>query len=417
MLLGAYRLAWKLGSPLVDLYMWNRRRKGREDMLRFEERLGVPSLPRPNSKLVWIHAASVGEAVSVLPLIEELLNGNAWIHVLVTTGTVTSAQLMADRLPRRALHQYVPIDKKEYVDEFIEYWQPDLAIWVESEFWPNLLLSTKESGCPVILLNGRISDESFEKWNKYKSVAKKIIGCFDLVMPQSREDEKKLRALGARNIKYIGNLKYGANALPFDQTRMAQLQKMIGNRMVWLAASTHPGEEEKILEAHLRIKEKNYSVLTIIVPRAVGRGNAIRQLIGSSANVALRSSSEPILEDTEIYIADTMGELGIFYRLAPIVFIGGSMVERGGHNPIEPAHLDTAIICGNNMQNFSEIVEEFEKAGAIQLVEDENELAFRVFELWQNPQKRTAMARLASKLVRSKQEVLHNIIDEIEKFI
>jgi 3-deoxy-D-manno-octulosonic-acid transferase len=236
-------------------------------------------------------------------------------------------------------------------------------------------------------------------------------------MPQSREDEKKLRGLGARNIKYIGNLKYGANPLPFDQERMAELQKAVGGRMVWLAASTHPGEEEKILAAHLKIKEKNYSVLTIIVPRAPWRGAEIRDLCGDGVNVALRSQNQPILDDTDIYVADTMGELGIFYRLAPIVFIGGSFVERGGHNPIEPAHLDNAIICGNNMQNFAEIVEEFEKAGAIQLVEDENELAFRVFELWQNPQKRTAMARLAAKLVRSRQEILHNIIDEIEKFV
>jgi 3-deoxy-D-manno-octulosonic-acid transferase len=198
---------------------------------------------------------------------------------------------------------------------------------------------------------------------------------------------------------------------------MAELQKMVGNRMVWLAASTHPGEEEKILEAHMRIKEKNYAVLTIIVPRAPWRGQQIRTLLGGNVNVSLRSNSEPILDDTDIYVADTMGELGIFYRIAPIVFIGGSLIERGGHNPIEPAHLDAAIICGNNMQNFAEIVEEFEKAGAIQMVEDENELAFRVFELWQNPQKRKAMARLASKLVRSRQEILHNIIDEIEKFI
>jgi 3-deoxy-D-manno-octulosonic-acid transferase len=396
--------------------MWNRRRRGKEDALRYDERLGVPSLPRPNSKLVWIHAASVGESASVLPLIEELLSGNAWIHVLVTTGTVTSARLMAERLPRRAFHQYIPIDKKEYVDEFIEYWQPDLAIWVESEFWPNLVISTKESGCPLILLNGRMSDASLERWLKYKSLGRKIINCFDLVLPQSREDERKLRELGARNIKYIGNLKYGANPLPYDQQDFNSLQKMVGNRMLWVAASTHEGEEEKIIAAHKKIKEKNYTVLTIIVPRHPWRGNEVC-LLAEDLKVAQRSKDEPILDKTDIYIADSMGELGIFYRLAPVVFVGGSFADRGGHNPIEPAHLDAAILCGPNMQNFAEIVEEFEKAGAIQIVEDENELAFRVFELWQNPQKRTAMARLSAKLVRSRQEVLHNLIDEIEKFI
>jgi 3-deoxy-D-manno-octulosonic-acid transferase len=398
----------------VDLYFWRRKKQGKEDLNRFDERLGVPSLARPNSKLVWVHAASVGEAVSALPLIEDMLAGNAWIHVMVTTGTVTSAYLMQQRLPKRSFHQYAPIDKLEYVQEFIDYWQPDLAIWVESEFWPNMILETKRVGCPMVLLNGRISDESFDKWQRYKKLLKMVLACFDLVLPQSREDSAKLRGLGARNIKYLGNLKYGARPLPCDEKKLAEVQQMVGGRMVWLAASTHPGEEEEILQAHLRIKEKNYQVLTIIVPRHPIRGAEVRDLCAPYANVAMRSNNEKILEDTDIYIADTLGELGLFYRVAPIVFIGGSLVERGGHNPIEPAHLDAAIICGPHMENFAEIVHEFESAGALAYTTDAKDLAYKVFELWQNPQKRTAMSRMASRYVRSKQEVLGNIIDEIE---
>lgn len=413
-MLKLYRLAWKLGGPIIDIWLWRRKRSGKEDIDRFEERLGVPSLPRPSSKLVWIHAASVGESVSVLPLIEEMLNGNAWIHIMVTTGTVTSARLMQERLPKRAFHQYVPIDKKEYVEEFIDYWQPDLAIWVESEFWPNLLFETRNFGCPLVLLNGRVSDRSFEKWKKRHKFAKLILGCFDLILPQSREDASKLRALGGRNIKYFGNLKYGAKPLPYDPHRFDEVKQMIGNRMVWLASSTHPGEEEEIVAAHRKIKEKNYTVLTIIVPRHPSRGYDIRSAIPNDINTALRSDGEKIFDDTDIYIADTLGELGLFYRLCPIVFIGGSFVPVGGHNPIEPANLECSIIAGEHMENFAEVTAEFEAAGAITRASDARDLAFKVFELWQNPQKRTAMSRLAMKYVRSKAEVLNNVIDEIE---
>ena len=417
MLLRLYRLSWKLGGPFINIWLWRRKRRGKEDVERFNERLGVPSLPRPASKLVWVHAASVGEAVSALPLIEEMLAGNAWIHVMVTTGTITSARLMQERLPKRAFHQYVPIDKKEYVEEFIDYWQPDLAIWVESEFWPNLLFETRNFGCPLVLLNGRMSDHSFMKWKKHRNFIKLILGCFDLILPQSRDDAAKLRELGGRNIKYFGNLKYGAKPLPYDEKRFTELKDMIGNRMVWLAASTHEGEEAEILAAHLKIKEKNYTVLTIIVPRHAERGYEIRNNIPTDINTALRSDGEKIFDDTDIYIADTMGELGLFYRLAPIVFIGGTFVPVGGHNPIEAAALECAIIAGPHMENFAEIATEFESAGAITRAMDARDLAFKVFELWQNPQKRTAMSRLAMKLVRSRAEILNNVIDEIEALL
>lgn len=417
MLLSLYRLAWKLGSPLIDFYMWRRRKQGKEDDFRYEERLGIPSLPRPNSKLVWIHAASVGEAASVLPLIEVLVRSNAWVHVLVTTGTVSSAMLMEQRLPKRAFHQYVPIDKQEYVDEFIDYWQPDLAVWVESEFWPNLLSATYQWGCPVILLNGRISDESFKKWMKYPGFARQMIGYFDVVMPQSREDGHKFKEMGARAIRFTGNLKYGAPPLPYDEHRLAELKKMIGHRKVWVAASTHPGEEEAILEAHMRIKEKLYGCLTIVVPRHPRRGAALRDMMSEYCNVSMRSTNDRIMDDTDIYIADTMGEMGLFYRLADVVFIGGSLVPHGGHNPIEAAHLDSALVCGPNMQNFREIVNEFAKAGAIEFSRNGKELAHTVFELWHNPQKRVAMSRLSNKLVTAKQEILDNIVEEISAFL
>ncbi len=417
MLLRLYRLLWKFGYPLIELYMWRRKKDGKEDLARFDERLGVPSLPRSNGKLVWFHCASVGESASVLPLIEEMLQGNAWIQVMVTTGTITSADFMERRLPQRAFHQFVPIDKPEYVEEFIDYWQPDLAIWVESEFWPNLIFATKEWGCPMVLLNGRVSDESFEKWSKYKRTAKDILGCFDLTLPQSREDARKLQELGARRVKYLGNLKYGAPPLPYDAKELEHLQETIGKRFVWVAASTHPGEEDEIVKAHLKIKERMYSVLTIIVPRHPQRAREIRASIPHGLNVATRSLNERIAEDTDIYIADSIGELGIFYRLAPIVFVGGSLVEHGGHNPIEAAHLDSAILTGPNMFNFSEIMLEFEKAVAVGVVEDATELSAAVYELWSNPQKRIAMARMAKKHVEKRGEILPNIIEEIETYL
>lgn len=417
MLLRLYRLAWKFGYPLIELYLWRRKKDGKEDIARFDERLGVPSLPRHNGKLVWFHCASVGESASVLPLIEELLRVNAWIQVMVTTGTTTSADFMERRLPARAFHQYAPIDKPEFVEEFIDYWQPDLAVWVESEFWPNLIFACKEWGCPMILLNARISETSYEKWSKYKKTARDILGCFDLVLPQSREDARKLQDLGARRVKYLGNLKYGAPALPHDAKELERLQDMIGKRFVWVAASTHPGEEQEIIDAHLLIKKRMYSVLTVIVPRHPKRAAEIRAAIPSGLNVATRSLNEPISDDTDVYIADSIGELGIFFRLAPIVFIGGSLVEHGGHNPIEAAHLDSAIITGPNMQNFAEIMLEFEKAVAVGVVESSTELAAAVYELWSNPQKRIAMARMAKKHVEKRGEILPNIIEEIETYL
>lgn len=417
MLLRLYRLFWKLGYPLIELYLWRRKKDGKEDLARFDERLGVPSLPRHNGKLVWFHCASVGESASVLPLIEELLRVNAWIQVMVTTGTTTSADFMERRLPARAFHQYVPIDKPEFVEEFIDYWQPDVAVWVESEFWPNLIFATKEWGCPMILLNARVSDTSYAKWSKYRKTAKDILGCFDLVLPQSRDDARKLQDLGARRVKYLGNLKYGAPPLPFDENELEELQTTIGKRFVWCAASTHPGEEKEILDAHLLIKKRMYSVLTIIVPRHPKRAAEIRDSIPKNLNVATRSLNEKISEDTDVYIADSIGELGIFFRLAPIVFIGGSLVEHGGHNPIEAAHLDSAIVTGPNMQNFAEIMLEFEKAVAVGVVENSTELASAVYELWSNPQKRIAMARMAKKHVEKRGEILPNIIEEIETYI
>lgn len=417
MLLRIYRLIWQYCYPLIEIYLWKRKKDGKEDIARFDERLGVPSLPRHNGKLVWFHCASVGESASVLPLIEEMLRVNAWIQVMVTTGTTTSADFMERRLPARAFHQYVPIDKPEFVEEFIDYWQPDLAIWVESEFWPNLIFATKEWGCPMVLLNARMSNDSFEKWSKYKRTAKDILRCFDLVLPQSREDARKLEELGARRIKYLGNLKYGAPALPHDDKELERLQDMIGKRFVWVAASTHPGEEEEIIKAHLKIKERMYSVLTIIVPRHPKRAAEIRAMIPQNLNVATRSHNDRIAEDTDIYIADSIGELGIFFRLAPIVFIGGSLVEHGGHNPIEAAHLDSAILTGPNMFNFAEIMHEFEKAVAVGVVENSTELAAAVYELWSNPQKRIAMARMAKKHVERRGEILPNIIEEVETYL
>jgi 3-deoxy-D-manno-octulosonic-acid transferase len=397
--------------------LWKRKRDGKEDVNRFDERLGVPSVPRTSGKLVWFHCASVGESASVLPLIDEMLHGNAWIQIMVTTGTITSADFMERRLPARAFHQYVPIDKPEYVGEFIDYWQPDLAIWVESEFWPNLLFATKEWGCPMVLLNARMSEGSYEKWSKYRSTARDILRCFDLILPQSREDARKLQNLGAKRVKYLGNLKYGAPALPYDTHELERLQKMIGKRFVWVAASTHQGEEEEIIRAHLKLKERMYSVLTIIVPRHPHRAQEIRTLLPRHLNVSTRSLNERIAEDTDIYIADSIGELGIFYRLAPIVYIGGSLIEHGGHNPIEAAHLDSAIITGPYMFNFAEIMLEFEKAVAVGIVSNADELAAAVYELWSNPQKRTAMARMAKKHVEKRSEILPNIIEEIETYL
>ena len=277
MLLKLYKTILTIMYPLaLNRYIEKRKKNGKEDLARFNERLGKASLPRPKGKLIWMHGASVGESVSMLPLISKLLEIYPDLHIMVTTGTVTSAEVMAKRLPDRAFHQYIPLEHPLHAARFIRHWKPDLVLWFESEFWPAMLSTIKKRNTPLILVNGRISNKSFRRWQQFEFAIKQILDCFTLCLGQSDEDTRRLSVLGAKKTASLGNLKYAGLPLPVDQTKKEIMQKQFANRPVWLVSSTHDDEESKIGRFLKDLQKKVPNLLTVIAPRHPHRGVEIK---------------------------------------------------------------------------------------------------------------------------------------------
>jgi 3-deoxy-D-manno-octulosonic-acid transferase len=375
MLLELYRGATRLGGPLIEAQLRRRVERGKEDRLRWPERLGAASLARPDGPLLWLHAASIGESRSLLPLIEALLAGRAALQVLVTTGTATSAALMREQLPARARHQFAPVDRPQAWRAFFEHWRPQLGVLVESELWPNLILEARARSLPLALINGRMSERSFRRWLLLPASAARLFGGFALCLAQSDVDRARLAALGVRQATTVGNLKYAAAPLPADPAMLAELAAAIGERPVWLAASTHPGEETLVLEAHRRLAERLPDLLTVVAPRDPTRGDALADAIRCRGfQLAQRSRGEPLSAACEICLADTLGELGLLYRLAWVALVGGSLVPHGGQNPLEPARLGCPTLLGPCTHNFAAIAAHLVRAGAARRVADRTEL-------------------------------------------
>jgi 3-deoxy-D-manno-octulosonic-acid transferase len=393
-----YRAVTAAAAPLVRCYLDARAGRGKEDPARLDERLGIAGAPRPTGKVLWVHAASVGEAQSVLALIDRLLAERPGVEVLLTTGTVASARLVADRLPPGARHQFVPVDLPQAVARFLDHWCPDLAIWVESELWPNLLLATSGRGTPMLLANGRLSARSLAHWRAVPGLAKPLLDCFALCLAQDDVQAARFCELGARAVASIGDLKAGAAPLAAEPEALAEIREEVGARPVWFAASTHPGEEEIVAAAHTRIAQAHPGLLTIVVPRHPVRGEGLAEALRASGlQVARRAAGETNTPGTEIYLADTLGELGLFFRLTGIAFIGGSLVANGGHNPFEAARLDCAILHGPDMTNCAAMAGALETAGASLTVADADELARAVSRLLADPAERDARARAAAQ--------------------
>lgn len=414
MILALYRLATSFGAPLISYYLRKRMKRGKEDPRRFHERLGKSELPRPDGHLIWLHGASVGESLSMLPVINEILSRANAPSVLVTTGTVTSARLMRERLPEGAIHQYVPVDRVPYVTQFLEHWHPDVAFWFESELWPNLVTETHHKGIPMVLVNARMSPPSFDKWQQWPGFAKNLMGCFDLVLAQTDTDVERYASLGAKQVERIGNLKFAVPPLPCDEGTLVEIRTRTGLRPMWLAASTHNGEEKMAWDVHCSVKKSHRDLLTIIVPRHPERGEDIAAMLREhGATVAIRSNSEPVTPETDIYLADTIGELGLFFRLSTIVFMGKSLVEAGGQNPIEPARLGAAILVGPHTWNFAEVTKSMHEAGGIEIVADTAELANAVATDLGNPSRAQSRAQAALKYAEAESAVLERFIDRI----
>ncbi len=411
---GLYRLAGRLATPLVRVHLHGRARRGREDPRRLAERLGTASLARPAGPLVWLHAASVGEATSCLALIERLRAERPGLGLLLTTGTVTSARLMAERLPRGAIHQFAPVDLPSAVDRFLDHWRPDLALLIESEIWPNLLTAATRRRIALGLVNGRMSDASYRAWRRADPLIGRLLGRFSLVLAQSARDRDRLATLGAAAPVFLGNLKFAALPPPADRAELAALKTALAGRPCWLAASTHPGEEALAARVHKALAAERPELLTMIAPRHPDRAPRIAQaMTDAGLQVALRSRGDVIGPGTRIYLADTIGELGLWFRLAGVVFVGGSLAARRGQNLIEPAKLGAAILTGPRTGNFAEIAEEMTAAGALVPVKDAAALAAEVGRLLADTPARVAMGRAAKAYATERSGVLEDVIEAL----
>ncbi len=414
MMLSLYRTATFVGAPLIQMYLKKRLAQGKEDQARFGERKGKASLPRPDGRVIWLHAASVGESLSMLPLVESLLSETDDLSLVLTTGTVTSAEIMQDRLPDRAFHQFVPVDRANYIRRFLDHWRPDMALWAESEFWPNLILETQQRHIPMVLVNGRISPRSFAGWQRARTIISRLLRDFTLCLGQTEEDAERLRQLGARRTDCLGNLKFAVPPLPTDTEELIRLEQSMSRRPRWLAASTHDGEETIVAQVHRTLADKHPGLLTILVPRHAGRGDAVKtELENAGLQVARRSKGEAIENRTNIYLADTMGELGLFYRLTDIVFMGKSLVPLGGQNPLEALRLDCAVVHGPHMMNFEEIAQEMNDAACALRIEDSAELSSAIGRLLSNKAEIDKMAANGQTYVESKEQVVHRVTETI----
>jgi len=413
------RVYQKLSSvvvPLAPALIKRRLKQGKEDPARIGERRGMSRDIRPQGPLVWIHGASVGEVLAAAALIEKLHALN--MRILVTSGTVTSAAIVAKRFPADVIHQYVPYDSPRYVARFLDHWRPSLALFIESDLWPNLILSSAARRIPMVLINGRMSHRSFPRWRKVAGTISALLGRFDICLAQSRVDAERFTALGSRNVITTGNLKLDVQAPPADPAKLDRLMTVTRGRPIIVAASTHPGEEDILLETHRRLAGYFPSLLSVIVPRHPARGDAIARAIATSGlHVALRSREELPTATTDIYVADTMGELGLFYRLAPIVFMGGSLVERGGQNPVEAVKLGASIVHGPHVFNFTDVYEALDSAGGARRADTPEALVKQLGQLLADPAALELSAAASERVVKQLGGALDRTLVALEPYL
>lgn len=408
-----YRAATGLLAPFTPGILRGRARKGKEDPARLRERLGYPSAPRPDGPLVWLHGASVGETVSLLPVVERLRRERPDIAVLVTSGTTTSADLLARRLPAGAVHQYLPVDTPAASRRFLDHWRPDLAMFVESELWPNLLLGARSRGAKLALVSARMTEDSAKGWAHFPGLAGAVLTAFDLTLPQDVRTGIRLKGLGALVDGYA-NLKLVGEALPADEAELARLRAAAGDRLIVTAASTHPGEDPLIASA---VEATGQYPLLVIVPRHPARGPKLAtDLRARDRIIALRSAGEALTAETDIYIADTLGELGLFFRLGDIAVMGGSFLpDIGGHNPLEAARLARPVVFGDYYANWIDIYGAM-GAGGVRC-EDEDRLIEALTRLLTDSDARGRMGLAARQVAEQESGVLDRLWARLEPLL
>lgn len=419
-MLSLYSYLTRNGAWLFDYVLDQRIKRGKEDSNRVNEKRGIASRPRPDGQLIWVHAASVGEAQSALILIKEMLE-HYDVHILVTTGTKTSANMMKDALPDGAFHQYYPLDYPPWNDAFLKHWRPDLVFWMESELWPNMLGQIKSRHIPAALMNARLSDTSYKRWSLFKNSIKHILESFDLILTQTQLDAQRYENLSARIVRVTGNLKYSAQPLRVNNDDLKKLTGRLMQRPIWLYASSHKGEEELVFRAHRILKSHFPALLSIIVPRHIDRSADIA-ILGQEAdlNICLRGNTKYLpAENDDIYIANTMGELGLFYRLSPLTCIGRSFSDDGGggHNPIEAAQLHCAILSGPNVQYQQEIFDDMAGVNAARICETESDLVRAIMNLLDNPEALKHQQDTAYDFAKTQSHVIDLVMEKLTPLI
>ena len=412
-----YKLFSYLFYPLAPLYLILRKIRKKEHPDRYKEKLALIKQQRGQGFLIWFHAASVGEALSILPLIENLEQDEKIKNILITTITLSSSEVLEKRIGRneKIVHQFFPLDIPKFVNKFLNHWTPNLCILVDSEIWPNLILSIKKKNIPLLLVNGRITKKTFSKWKLVSLFAKKIFGKFDLCIVANNETEKRLKILGVENIKNYGNLKFASTKIKYNINLSPDLLNKIKDRKIWSAASTHPSEEMFCAKTHLKLKKKYENLLTIIIPRHLDRIKMINKELSSlNLKIDLYSNLDQVDKTTDILLVDAYGENFKFFNLSKSVFLGGSLIKHGGQNPIEPSRFGCKIFHGPNIDNFTEIYNYLESLGISRPIVDHEELVkslTKEFELDKTSN------QIVEKIENYGQNVLNNVIKDLKKYI
>ncbi|MFW8637190.1 3-deoxy-D-manno-octulosonic acid transferase [Cribrihabitans pelagius] len=420
LLYSLYRGASALIAPLAWRRVAARLRAYGLPEERVRERLGHASLPRPPGQLIWFHAASVGESLSVLTLIRRIGELAPDAEFLITSGTPTSAELVAKRMPPRCRHQFPPLDTAAAVERFLDHWKPNLGVFVESELWPQMLVRARQTGCPLVLLNARLSDRSVAGWQKRPATARFILGQFALFLTQNRKTADNLRAIGAApdRIRPGSNLKAVSAPLPVDQTALAEVRSALGTRPVWVASSTHAGEEEVVLAAHKALLAQHPDLCLLLAPRHPERGSEAEALIAEAGlTSARRSQGELLAPEIQVYLADTLGEVGTWYALTPLVFLGGSLREIGGHNPYEVMQAGAAVITGPGHYNFAETYAELTREGAAVEVENAGGLCREITRWLAEPETLDTARRAAAAFISRQSDQLDNTVEALLKLL